>query len=58
MGEKRKAKVKLTCSKVIKLGQVSLSLEETSTCQYTLKVASPVLCDLVANVDENGLLSL
>ena len=54
----RKVKVKMICSKAIKNGQVTLQLDETSTCQYVLKVTSSVFCDMLGQLDENGLLSL
>jgi len=54
----RKVRVKMQCSKALKGGQVSLSLEEEHTCQYVLRVQSPMFCGLVEEVGPHGLFKL
>nr|CAD7427420.1 unnamed protein product [Timema monikensis] len=39
-------------------GSVSLYLLEPKTCEYILGVESPVICNLLPHVDENGLVEL
>lgn len=54
----RKVRVKMQCSKSLKGGQVSLSLEESHTCQYLLRVQSPMFCGLVEEVGPHGMFKL
>jgi endoplasmic reticulum lectin 1 len=53
----RKVKVKMICTQTLKDGLVSLELVETNTCEYTLKVMTPMVCPLIANIkDFDGLI--
>mmetsp|Transcript_21349 Transcript_21349/g.55733 ORF Transcript_21349/g.55733 Transcript_21349/m.55733 type:complete len:500 (+) Transcript_21349:168-1667(+) len=50
----RQAKVKMMCSRSLTGTQVALSLHETSTCKYTLKVQSKLFCSIMKTVDDQG----
>ena len=54
----RRVSVVMSCSRTLKGSQVSLSLDETETCVYTLKVESPLFCDFLLEVDSDGLVTL
>lgn len=54
----RKTKVKMICSKTLRGSQVAISLQETKTCSYIMKVESPLFCDAIRNADELGTLAV
>ncbi|XP_054261897.1 endoplasmic reticulum lectin 1-like isoform X1 [Macrosteles quadrilineatus] len=54
-GLPRETEVKLKCVENSSPGAVSLYLIEPHTCQYILGVESPLVCQMLANVDEYGL---
>lgn len=55
-GEKRQTEVKLKCMlNVPSPSTVSMYLLEPKTCQYILVVESPLICDILKLVDEDGL---
>ena len=54
----RKTQVKMICSTKLTGGQVSLSLTEPKTCEYILKVESPMFCELLQNLGEDGLFDI
>nr|CAD7258790.1 unnamed protein product [Timema shepardi]CAD7573578.1 unnamed protein product [Timema californicum] len=58
-GHPRQTEVKLKClDNSSSPGSVSLYLLEPKTCEYILGVESPVICNLLPHVDENGLVEL
>ncbi|XP_067937993.1 endoplasmic reticulum lectin 1-like [Watersipora subatra] len=55
---KRTVEVKLKCTQMGGSSHaVAIYLVEPSTCQYILTVESPILCDLVDQADDKGLVS-
>eukprot|EP00037_Helgoeca_nana_P013487 m.124156 g.124156 ORF g.124156 m.124156 type:complete len:499 (+) comp22063_c1_seq1:250-1746(+) len=50
----REVRVKMMCSTSLTGTQVALSLHETSTCKYTLKVQSALFCKLMKTVNAQG----
>lgn len=55
-GQPRQTEVKLKClEQASSPHQVQLYLLEPATCQYVLNVESPLICDLLKNVNEDGL---
>eukprot|EP00041_Stephanoeca_diplocostata_P020328 m.453034 g.453034 ORF g.453034 m.453034 type:complete len:364 (+) comp21545_c0_seq1:65-1156(+) len=50
----RQTKVKMMCSKSLAGSQVAISLHETSTCKYTMKLQSALFCDIITTADENA----
>eukprot|EP00038_Savillea_parva_P010410 m.190064 g.190064 ORF g.190064 m.190064 type:complete len:510 (+) comp17939_c0_seq1:237-1766(+) len=54
IGKHRETKVKMMCSRSLTGTQVALSLHETSTCMYTLKVQAALFCDIMKTVDKHG----
>lgn len=57
-GKKRQTEVKLKClENSSSPAAVSLYLLEPQTCHYILGVESPLICDILQRVDENGLIS-
>lgn len=54
----RKTKVKMICSKTLRGSQVAISLQESKTCSYIMKVESPLFCDAIRNADELGTLAV
>lgn len=55
-GEQRQTEVKLKClDNSASSSKVSLYLMEPQTCQYILGVESPLICDILADVDADGL---
>ena len=57
-GKPRSVSVRLRCAAFDNPHQVSMYLEEPSTCVYVLTVESRIVCDLLGSVDSNGLLYL
>ncbi|RMX53217.1 hypothetical protein pdam_00016521 [Pocillopora damicornis] len=43
------------CKESTHLQEVALSLTEPSTCEYILRVESPIICPLLEKMDEHGL---
>lgn len=57
-GEKRQTEVKLKClENSPSSSKVSLYLMEPQTCQYILGVESPLICEILAKADSDGLVS-
>jgi endoplasmic reticulum lectin 1 len=57
-GQQRQTEVVLKCPEnAPSRSPVTLQLLEPSVCKYTLSVESPLICDILDKVDENGLLS-
>lgn len=58
-GAPRQTEVTLKCveSHIAGPSNVSLFLHEPKTCEYVLRVESPLICEIVEYADENGLLS-
>lgn len=55
-GEQRQTEVKLKClENSPSASKVSLYLMEPQTCQYILGVESPLICEILAEVDADGL---
>ncbi|XP_019865202.2 endoplasmic reticulum lectin 1 [Aethina tumida] len=54
-GKPRQTEVKLKCLDTTSLSAVSLYLLEPRYCEYILGVESPLICDILAAADENGL---
>ncbi|KAM7448219.1 Endoplasmic reticulum lectin 1 [Porites harrisoni] len=54
-GNHRSVQVRLKCKESQHLQEVALSLSEPSTCQYILKVESPIICPLLEEMDAYGL---
>lgn len=55
-GKPRQTVVKLKClENSSNLGAVSLYLLEPKYCEYVLGVESPLICEILALADENGL---
>lgn len=55
-GEKRQTEVKLKClENSPSPTKVTLYLMEPQTCQYILGVESPLICEILKEADENGL---
>uniref|UniRef100_A0A1B6G9A4 Endoplasmic reticulum lectin 1 n=1 Tax=Cuerna arida TaxID=1464854 RepID=A0A1B6G9A4_9HEMI len=57
-GQPRETEVKLKCVESSSVGAVSLYLIEPHTCQYILGVESPMVCPMLASVDQFGLMPL
>lgn len=57
-GEPRQCQVRFKCVQSGRLTQVSLYLEETTTCSYILTVEGKFICPLLDAVDEHGLFFL
>lgn len=58
-GRPRQVEVKLKCKHIEgHPDSVALYLLEPKTCEYVLGIESPLLCELMSTVDENGLLHL
>lgn len=58
-GKPRQTEVKLKClENSASVSAVSLYLVEPRFCEYILGVESPLICDILARVDENGLIEL
>lgn len=56
-GRPRQTEVKLKClEQASSPHQVQLYLLEPSTCQYVLSVESPLICDLLTNIDDDGMI--
>ncbi|XP_058962741.2 endoplasmic reticulum lectin 1 [Pocillopora verrucosa] len=54
-GKPRSVVVRLKCKESTHLQEVALSLTEPSTCEYILRVESPIICPLLEKMDEHGL---
>lgn len=54
-GKPRSVIVRLKCKESTHLQEVALSLTEPSTCEYILRVESPIICPLLEKMDEHGL---
>lgn len=55
-GKPRQTEVKLKClGNTASANAVSLYLLEPKYCEYILGVESPLICDILARADENGL---
>ncbi|KAL9958141.1 hypothetical protein ACROYT_G035114 [Oculina patagonica] len=54
-GRHRHVQVRLKCKESTHLQEVALSLTEPSTCEYVLRVESPIICPLLKKMDEHGL---
>ncbi|CAH0553589.1 unnamed protein product [Brassicogethes aeneus] len=54
-GKPRQTEVKLKCLENTSPSAVSLYLLEPRYCEYILGVESPLICDILAAADENGL---
>lgn len=58
-GKPRQTEVKLKClENAANINAVSLYLLEPRYCEYILGVESPLICDILARADENGLVQL
>lgn len=58
-GKPRQTEVKLKClENAPSLNTVSLYLLEPKYCEYILGVESPLICDILARADENGLIEV
>ncbi|XP_049763771.1 endoplasmic reticulum lectin 1 isoform X1 [Schistocerca cancellata] len=58
-GRARQTEVKLKClENSASPGAVALYLLEPKTCEYVLGVESPLICSILSEVDENGLVEL
>ncbi|KAH0567142.1 endoplasmic reticulum lectin 1 isoform X1 [Cotesia glomerata] len=58
MKKKRQTEVRLKCVDVSgSPSSVSLFLLEPKTCEYILGVESPLICNILEHVDENGLIN-
>lgn len=57
-GKARQTEVKLKCLENASLHTVSLYLLEPKYCEYILGVESPLICDILARADENGLIDV
>lgn len=58
-GKPRQTEVKLKCMEnAPSLNTVSLYLLEPKYCEYILGVESPLICDILARADENGLVAV
>lgn len=58
-GKARQTEVKLKClENAPSLNTVSLYLLEPKYCEYILGVESPLICDILARADENGLIEI
>lgn len=58
-GKSRQTEVKLKClDNTSNLNAVSLYLLEPKYCEYILGIESPLICDILARADENGLVDL
>ena len=55
-GEERQCLVKLKCIKNAKPSQVSIFLEEPSSCNYIMTVEASYICDLLKYVDADGII--
>lgn len=56
-GKRRSVEVKLRCiSNPEHPNSVAIFLSEPRTCEYLLVVESPILCELIAQADDNGLI--
>jgi len=55
--KKRRVEVKLKCKKSDSPSAVSLYLLEPKTCEYILGVESPLICDILPQADEHGLMA-
>jgi len=56
-GRERQIEVKLKCKKADSPSTVSLYLLEPKTCEYVLGVESPLVCDILPHVDEDGMMT-
>lgn len=58
-GKPRQTEVKLKClENFSSVNAVSLYLVEPRYCEYILGVESPLICDILARVDDNGLIEI
>lgn len=56
-GEKRQTEVQLKCVESASMSKVSLFLMEPKMCNYILGVESPLICEIISKMDEDGLVS-
>lgn len=57
-GEKRQTEVQLKClENSSSMSKVSLFLMEPKICHYILGVESPLICEIIEKVDEDGLIT-
>ncbi|KAJ7321731.1 Endoplasmic reticulum lectin 1 [Desmophyllum pertusum] len=57
-GKPRTVQVRLKCKESSHLQEFALSLTEPSTCEYVLRVESPIICPLLDKMDEHGLFEM